>query len=674
MGKHGRSIATMFVLALYCACSGGGDKSVGPPTSAVASIAVGGPTTAVTIGSTITLTAGAFDANNAPVSGQTFTWSSSDSLVATVSSSGVVTGVSAGVASISATIGTIVGKNTISVSATAAQLLCSSVTPLAMNVGDVHMVSGVERSSLCINGGTGSEYAFVAFNSSLDTSAVEAAVGLSSTNTAATQNAPSPQLIPARPAAIAQITPRDVGFEMRMREMERRDLNPRFAAAREWYANRSKSFVPPPGLSAIVGVSSNPPPSVGTVISLNGNANSACTSPQPHGATVVAVTTRAIVAVDTLAPPNGYTTADYQNFAATFDTLIYPLDTLNYGAPTDIDGNGRVLLFFSPLVNALSLRGSSSYVGGFFFSRDLFPLANTPTLAACAGSNVGEMFYLPIVDVAQVYNGFFKSKDTVTSQIYTTIVHEFQHLINAGRHLYVNTTAARLEESWLDESQAMLAQELLYYRVSGFAPKQKLTWPTISTGANANGAQLGIVKAYLVQGLGTLDYYLQVPEASTPYNNTENLATLGSGWQFLRYLLDQAPGTQSANTRAIDNGTVSGFANLESVFSLTPAALATTYNYWAIAQYVDGTGISSNPFYSNPSWNFRSVLPNALGLTAFPLGIRTLTQNTPIALVLRGGAAAYIRFRVNAGLTGQITPSNGIVASTAVRYALIRTF
>ncbi len=398
------------------------------------------------------------------------------------------------------------------------------------------------------------------------------------------------------------------------------------------------------------------------------------TNGAPHGATVVAVSTRAIVAVDTLAPPNGFTNADYQNFAATFDTLIYPLDTLNYGAPTDIDGNGRVLLFFSQLVNQLSARGASSYVGGFFFSRDLFPLTATSTLDACAGSNVGEMFYLPVVDASQIYNRFFKSKDTVTSQIYTTIVHEFQHLINSGRHLYVNTSATRLEESWLDESQAMLAQELLYYRVSGFAPKQNLTWPTISTGANANGTQLGIVDAYLVQGLGTLNYYLQVPEAATPYNNTENLATLGSGWEFLRYLLDQTPGTQSTFTRAIDNGLVSGFANLENVFALTPTTLANTYTSWSIAQYLDGTGLSSNALYSNPSWNFRSVLTNALGLSAFPLGLRTLTQNTPIALEMRGGAAAYIRFRVNAGLTGQIAPSNGIVASTLVTYALIRTF
>ena len=42
-------------------------------------------------------------------------------------------------------------------------------------------------------------------------------------------------------------------------------------------------------------------------------------------------------AVDTLTPSNGFTNTDYQNFATTFDTLIFPLDTLNFGVPSQID-------------------------------------------------------------------------------------------------------------------------------------------------------------------------------------------------------------------------------------------------------------------------------------------------------------------------------------------------
>ena len=665
----------MGFLVLSSACSGG-DKGTGPQNGGpVASVAIGSTSsTTVTIDSAITLVAQAYNAAGTPLPGQSFTWTSSDTLVATVSPAGVVTGVSAGVVSIQAAVGAIKGQNTIVVTATAAQLACSPAGALTLSLGDVHQFTGLERSSLCLNGGGGSEYALIAFNASLDTSSTAASVSFVSTNTAAAVNAPAPQLLASGVPAITRRAPRDLAFEARMREMERRELTPRIAGAREWIAAHPRPILAPRGISPITGVPAVPV--VGSSISLNGNALSSCGTPQPHGATVVAVSAHAIVAVDTLTPPNGFTAVDFQNFAATFDTLIYPLDTLNFGAPTDIDGNGgRVLLFFSPLVNQLSQPGSASYVGGFFFSRDLFPLQGSATLAPCAGSNVGEMFYLPVVDAAQLYNGFFKNKATVTSQLLSTIVHEFQHLINAGRHLYVNTAATRLEESWLDETQAMLAQELLYYRVSGFGPKQKLTWPTISTGANANGNQIDLVNAYLVPGLGTLLGYLQVTETSTPYNNSETIASLGSGWQFMRYLLDNSVGQSSTYTRAIDNGTVTGFANVENVFSISPQVHANMYANWAVAQYVDGTGLPTGATFSNPSWDFRSVLPNAMNVTTgYPLKIRALLPTAPVSIVLRGGAASFIRFRVNAGATAQITPGPGVTASTKVRYTLVRTF
>src|ERR1035437_4325674 len=115
--RNRRSIVGMVLLTLCCACSGGG-TGPGDVTGPVASIAVdAATTTSVFIGSTISLVASAHNSSGATIGGQTFTWSSSNPLVATVSSAGVVTGVAAGVASISASIGSIVGQNTVAVSA-----------------------------------------------------------------------------------------------------------------------------------------------------------------------------------------------------------------------------------------------------------------------------------------------------------------------------------------------------------------------------------------------------------------------------------------------------------------------------------------------------------------------------------------------------------------------------
>ena len=144
---------------------------------------------------------------------------------------------------------------------------------------------------------------------------------------------------PAEPAADSvgidtarDISPtlRDIGFEMRdARDGAQRSQSAVRRRRCAWNAARQQAPAMPRGFSAITGVPSNP--AIGSVISLNGNASSSCGSRQPHGATIVAVSQHAIVAVDTLAPPNGFTNADLQSFAATFDTLIYPLDTLNFG-------------------------------------------------------------------------------------------------------------------------------------------------------------------------------------------------------------------------------------------------------------------------------------------------------------------------------------------------------
>src|SRR5207237_4133145 len=69
----------------------------------VASVSVTPPTASVQVGSTVQLTATPKDASGSPLTGRTVTWASSDAGVATVSTSGLVTGRAAGTATITAT-------------------------------------------------------------------------------------------------------------------------------------------------------------------------------------------------------------------------------------------------------------------------------------------------------------------------------------------------------------------------------------------------------------------------------------------------------------------------------------------------------------------------------------------------------------------------------------------
>jgi uncharacterized protein YjdB len=74
-----------------------------PPSPVVTTVTVSPTTAAVNVGATTTLTATVKDQNGNVMTGQTVAWSTNNAPVATVSSSGVVTGVSAGSAMITAT-------------------------------------------------------------------------------------------------------------------------------------------------------------------------------------------------------------------------------------------------------------------------------------------------------------------------------------------------------------------------------------------------------------------------------------------------------------------------------------------------------------------------------------------------------------------------------------------
>jgi uncharacterized protein YjdB len=77
-----------------------------PTTPVVTTVSVSPSSASIIAGATQTLTATVRDQNGATMSGQTVTWSSSSASFATVSASGIVTGVAAGSAKITATSGT----------------------------------------------------------------------------------------------------------------------------------------------------------------------------------------------------------------------------------------------------------------------------------------------------------------------------------------------------------------------------------------------------------------------------------------------------------------------------------------------------------------------------------------------------------------------------------------
>ncbi len=537
----------------------------------------------------------------------------------------------------------------------------SSVTctsPLTLSVGQV--MSGLTGSSFCVTGAAGTaEYALIPFNgSTVDGTAAFNVVAAGTASPSA-----FPDLIASTGASLNTIPTsgglglsttakyqRSTSFDLALRTRERTALTPLIPAARSWARAQSSSHARLDAIPSTV--------AVGQYITLNANANDPCDTPTYRAGRVVAITNRAIIVADTLNPAGGYTDAEYASFGVTFDTLIDPLDRQAFGDVSDIDHNGHVVLFFTKTVNDLTPVGSASYIGGFFFARDLFPIAGTPDLQACATSNVGEMFYIMVPDPNR--GGVF-AKANVATEVFGTLVHEYQHLINASRRMYVNTAATDFEETWLDEGLAHTAEELLFFRVSGLTPRQNLSAATLRT----SQAYVDAFNNYDGANFGRYSEYLNSPSAYSAYADNDSLATRGAIWAFLRYGADHLAASDGNTWFQLVNSTTTGIANLQNVFG---ANVVNEIRDWGVSVLTDDmTSVSAQ--YQQPTWNFRSMFAALTNATIFPITYVGLSAGSHAVSLVRG-ANAYLRFDVAAGTSASVTWSG---QPTTVQFTLVRT-
>jgi hypothetical protein len=78
---------------------------------------------------------------------------------------------------------------------------------------------------------------------------------------------------------------------------------------------------------------------------------------------------------------------------------------------------------------------------------------------------------------------------------------------------------------------------------------------------------------------------------------------------------------------------------------------------WGVSLYVDDR-IGGNPFYQQPSWHFRSLLPLLLP-GSYPLRTDGLDPGEQLSVELRGGASAFYRFGSIPGVAGRLMVNSG---------------
>lgn len=142
-----RTAKLALLAALLLSCSGDGPTSPAP-TPVVAAVAVTpGIDTVVTVGRTRQFAAQARDASGAAIVGVSIAWSSADTTIATVSSTGLVTAKASGVVSITATVGSVSGSGLMAVVQFVSAVTVTPGNAAASSVGDTSLFAAVARDS-----------------------------------------------------------------------------------------------------------------------------------------------------------------------------------------------------------------------------------------------------------------------------------------------------------------------------------------------------------------------------------------------------------------------------------------------------------------------------------------------------------------------------------------------
>jgi len=329
------------------------------------------------------------------------------------------------------------------------------------------------------------------------------------------------------------------------------------------------------------------------------------------------ISRRAILFQDLNAPAGGFGPADFESFGRVFDDPIYDAITATFGSPSDVDGNGRVIILFTPVVNQMTAKGSTGFIAGFFYGLDLTTQEN---------SNRAEIFYSLVPDPAGRF-GDARATADVLRVVPPVLAHELQHMIHFNQRVLLRRASGQ-EVLWLSEALAHAAEDIVAdaFRARGDA-------------AQADNFRLA--------NLARAVRYLRDPSAASLVGTRPpgSLEERGAQWLFIKYLAGQYGGNDLL--RRLTQTTRTGVAN---VTAETGQSWPTLVSDWTVALWADGApeleGISVDRRYTYPNLDLREDLAR-LG-TGYPLRVvpagfqdfavrDTLPGASPLHLLVRAG-------------------------------------
>jgi hypothetical protein len=653
-----RLFGVMVLAAVACS-----DPPTGTTPRDVTSVTITAPQTVMLLGSTVTLKPNAFGSDGALIDGRSATWRSLAPIVASVSQSGVVTGIGVGQAVIEAEISGNVGSVTLTVDTDP----CTN--PINLAAGQSRTLPGpaaVACITLAATSGP-SDFLFITANADqLQDNRAVYAVALDLADLASATRAVGAMVFDPR-AFLEQAAIRQAdAIEQRIRAQER-DLFARIRPAFPGAVSAQPSGV---AMQVAAAVAAEGDTLTFRVPDVNGT-NLCTTGYREIRAAVKRVGSRVTIAQDITAPAGGFTAADFTSIASEFDVLIYPTDTTYFGRETDRNADGRVTILYTPEVNKATLSGAAGFVAGFFWGGDLVKLSEYQSLGReCPQTNEQEIFYMLVPDPAGTINGNPRSVSLVRQNTRGTIAHEFQHMINHGLRLF-NPAVDSSETAWLNEGLSHFAEEVVGRALKGFGDFQRLGFEDV----NPTPSSQDDYNAYFRQNLGRYRPWMERPDTASPTSSraANQLAPRGAAWMFLRYAADHhGGGNLKAFLRSVVAGPDIGLRNL--LQHANGAQYDDLLSGWLISQFTDGVNIPGLPTrFTMRSWAVRDLMAGH-NSGVFPLLVTPLPATVSTQSI--SGSGNYFRLtRLSASpetTFRMVAPSGANVGFAGARVYVVR--
>jgi hypothetical protein len=342
-----------------------------------------------------------------------------------------------------------------------------------------------------------------------------------------------------------------------------------------------------------------------------------------------------------------------------------------------LDQNGKILVMFSQRINAFQ------NIAGFVVTCDLVD-PQPPS------GNRAEVFYARVPTTLSSEVGSTSLSAGWFYAVRSTLAHELKHIVAFTNR--ISDFGSILEDSWLEEGSARMAEELWSRRAAygGLLQGTNATYAqtvfcdlrtTNPAFPQCVGSPLAMLRHFERNGLYD---YLRDNELRSPLGprtGVSEASWYGSAWSLLRWILDNHQVDEATFLTALTRNNQRGVANL---ISRVGRPWEEILGEWSLALYLDDfPGFTPvNTRIRMPSWNIRSIFSGLnvdrgdIFTVPFPLVPRSATYGDFSVNVSAVAGGSFAMFQLSGAQTGrqliQLRNLTGGEPSPLLRVAIAR--